>query len=36
MAVRVVNASRSWYERAPGVMPHEECCPADQRLHAGH
>jgi ACR3 family arsenite transporter len=26
-AVRVVNATRGWYERAPGVVPHEQCCP---------
>lgn len=28
-AVAVVNRTRNWYERRPGVMPHEECCPAD-------
>ena len=28
LAVRVVNSSREWYERAPGVVPHAECCPA--------
>ncbi len=26
-AVRVVNATRGWYERAPGVPAHEQCCP---------
>jgi ACR3 family arsenite transporter len=26
-AVRVVNATRGWYESAPGVVPHEQCCP---------
>jgi len=29
LAVKAVNASRDWYERPPGVMPHEQCCPAD-------
>jgi len=26
-AVRVVNGSRAWYERRPGVVPYEVCCP---------
>jgi ACR3 family arsenite transporter len=26
-AVKVVNSTRGWYERAPGITPHEECCP---------
>jgi len=26
-AVKVVNQSRDWYEQAPGVVPHEVCCP---------
>lgn len=26
-AVKVVNKTRGWYEQAPGVMPHDECCP---------
>lgn len=26
-AVKVVNNTRAWYERAPGIVPHEECCP---------
>ncbi len=26
-AVAVVNRTRTWYERAPGVVPHEQCCP---------
>lgn len=31
--VRVVNRSRAWYERRPGVAPHATCCPpvADSR-----
>jgi ACR3 family arsenite transporter len=33
-AVKVVNATRGWYEQAPGVMPHEQCCPPSARLHA--
>jgi ACR3 family arsenite transporter len=27
LAVRVVNRSRSWYERKNGVVSYEECCP---------
>ena len=26
-AVTVVNRSRAWYERRPGVVSHEQCCP---------
>lgn len=33
LAVNVVNRTRDWYERAPGVMPHEQCCPTDAQLH---
>jgi ACR3 family arsenite transporter len=29
MAVRVVNRSQKWYERRSGVVPYEECCPAE-------
>ena len=29
VAVRVVNATRGWYEQREGVVPHEHCCPAD-------
>ena len=29
LAVRVVNTTRDWYESAPGIMPHERCCPPD-------
>ncbi len=36
VAVHVVNATREWYERREGVMPHEQCCPEDVHLHAGH
>jgi ACR3 family arsenite transporter len=28
-AVRVVNASRGWYEQRAGVTPHAQCCPWD-------
>jgi len=28
-AVGVVNRTRDWYERREGVVPYEECCPAD-------
>jgi len=33
LAVQVVNRSRGWYERAPGVVPHEQCCPSDIRVN---
>jgi ACR3 family arsenite transporter len=36
LAVRVVNQTRGWYERRSGVVPHEQCCPTDQHLHAHH
>ncbi|RLA37130.1 MAG: arsenical-resistance protein [Gammaproteobacteria bacterium] len=29
LAVRVVNRSRGWYEQRSGVVPYEECCPAN-------
>jgi len=31
--VRIVNASRTWYEARPGVVPGEICCPPDLHLH---
>jgi ACR3 family arsenite transporter len=31
-----VNRTRGWYERRDGVVPYEQCCPADLHLHAGH
>jgi ACR3 family arsenite transporter len=34
VAVKVVNRTRDWYEQAPGVVPHEECCPSGVHLHA--
>jgi len=33
LAVGVVNRTRGWYERRPGVMPHEACCPPGMHLH---
>ncbi|MBI1285937.1 MAG: ACR3 family arsenite efflux transporter [Thiobacillus sp.] len=36
MAVGVVNRTRDWYEARAGVVPHEQCCPADQHAHGGH
>ncbi len=36
LAVRVVNSTRHWYERREGVVPHEQCCPTDLHIHAGH
>ncbi len=35
-AVGVVNRTRRWYEAREGVIPHEQCCPADVHLHGGH
>ena len=34
-AVKVVNKTRGWYEQAPGVMPHAQCClpSADLQAH---
>ncbi len=32
-AVRVVNSTRSWYERREGVVPHEQCCPPGVHAH---
>ena len=26
--VKIVNASRTWYETKPGVTSYEQCCPA--------
>jgi ACR3 family arsenite transporter len=26
-AVKVINSTRGWYEQAPGIKPHEDCCP---------
>lgn len=34
IAVRIVNRSQKWYERRPGIVPYEECCPADMHLHS--
>jgi ACR3 family arsenite transporter len=31
-AVGVVDRTRAWYERRDGVVPYEQCCPADLRL----
>ncbi|MDH3526671.1 MAG: ACR3 family arsenite efflux transporter, partial [Gammaproteobacteria bacterium] len=36
LAVYAVNRSRGWYERRSGVLPYEECCPADMHLHSQH
>ncbi len=36
LAVRLVNATRHWYERREGVVPHEQCCPTDVHLHTGY
>lgn len=36
LAVHMVNRTRDWYEHAPGVIPHEQCCPSDAPLHTGH
>jgi len=34
--VGVVNRTRRWYERRAGVVPYEQCCPADVHQHAGY
>ena len=36
VAVGIVNRTRPWYEAREGIVPHEQCCPADIHLHAGH
>lgn len=36
LVVRLVNRSRHWYERRPGITGHEECCSSDVPVHAGH
>ena len=33
LAVRLVNATRQWYESKPGIPSYEECCPTDLHLH---
>jgi len=35
-AVKVINITRDWYEQAPGIMPHEECCPTGMHAHVRH
>ncbi len=35
MAVGVVNRTQRWYETRTGIVPYEQCCPANVRLHAG-
>ncbi len=35
-AVKVINASRGWYERREGVVPNAVCCPEESPLHVGH
>ena len=32
LAVNVVNRSQDWYEHAPGMVPHEQCCPSDGQI----
>ncbi|MHB8536186.1 MAG: arsenical-resistance protein, partial [Sulfuricaulis sp.] len=29
--VRLVESSRAWYERRPGIPGYAECCPAAER-----
>lgn len=33
LAVQVVNRSRDWYERKPGIVPSEVCCPYETHVH---
>ncbi len=35
-AVKVINITRDWYEQAPGIMPHEECCPTGMHADVRH
>lgn len=35
-AVRVINSTRTWYERRPGVMPHAQCCPPEAHAPGVH
>jgi len=35
-AVGIVNRTRDWYERREGVVPYEECCPADPYQQEGN
>ena len=35
-AVRVINRSRTWYERRDGVVSHEICCPENIHIHTPH
>ncbi|MDH3900679.1 MAG: arsenical-resistance protein, partial [Gammaproteobacteria bacterium] len=35
-AVKVVNATRGWYEQRDGVVPHTACCPGDLHLRSEH
>jgi ACR3 family arsenite transporter len=35
-AVGVVNRTREWYEHRDGVVPYEQCCPANVHRHGGH
>jgi len=25
--VKIVNATRTWYEAKPGIISYDECCP---------
>jgi ACR3 family arsenite transporter len=34
IVVRIVNASRGWYEQKEGIVPHAVCCPDDMQPHA--
>ena len=36
VAVGVVNRSQGWYERRVGVVPYNECCPAELHSHPHH
>jgi len=33
LAVRVVNGTQRWYERRQGVVPYDQCCPAEIHMH---
>ena len=33
VVVRIVNATRGWYEQQEGIVPHAVCCPDDMQSH---
>jgi ACR3 family arsenite transporter len=31
---RIINGTRVWYERRPGILSYEQCCSASEQLSA--